>query len=271
VRSAALPVLGDVVAVVPSVAPSARRQGLRLVADVDPPAAAVDATAGPHIAAAVGAHIGVAASAYVDAAAGPSIGAAVVADAPALHALMAKYVARGLLLPRTVAAIAAHIDDYVVARHDDRIIGCAALRQYAGGLAEIGALAVAEDRHGAGVGRRLVETLVAAARERGLQRVFALTLQDGFFHRLGFETVQVSELPQKIARDCAACPRRHRCDEIAVSLWLTAAPGPALSDQPGAVSGEHGAGPRAAPAGLSARHPDRHQPSTPQEFPCPTP
>jgi N-acetylglutamate synthase-like GNAT family acetyltransferase len=103
---------------------------------------------------------------------------------------------------------------------EDNIVGCAALRIYSSELAEIGALAVAEDRHGAGIGRRLVEALVHDARLLGLSRVFALTLQDGFFHRLGFATTDIAEFPGKIAADCATCARRTTCTEIAVAQTL---------------------------------------------------
>jgi hypothetical protein len=72
-------------------------------------------------------------------------------------------------------------------------------------------------RQGTGLGRRAVETLVHDARALGLQRVFALTLQDRFFHRLGFETVAISEFPEKVAADCSTCSRRATCAEIAVA------------------------------------------------------
>ncbi|MGH7464961.1 MAG: GNAT family N-acetyltransferase, partial [Longimicrobiales bacterium] len=98
--------------------------------------------------------------------------------------------------------------------------GCAALRIYSGHVAEVGALAVRADRHGSGIGRRLVEALVHDAVLLGLRRVFALTLADGFFHRLGFETTLVSEFPEKLAADCSSCARRPTCREIAVARTL---------------------------------------------------
>ena len=50
-----------------------------------------------------------------------------------------------------------------------------------------------------------------------VSRVFALTVQERFFHRLGFRTVPMTEFPEKIARDCQGCARRATCAEIAVS------------------------------------------------------
>jgi amino-acid N-acetyltransferase len=141
-------------------------------------------------------------------------------DAAAIHALQQAFVARGLLLPRSIEQIYRTIRDFVVAEQDGQVVGSASLRIYSAELAEVGALAVAEDVQGTGVGRRLVETLLHDARVLGLRRVFALTLQDGFFHRLGFRTTLVAEFPAKIAADCSGCDRRDRCDEIAVDIVL---------------------------------------------------
>lgn len=142
-------------------------------------------------------------------------------DAREIHALLETFVAHGQLLPRTLKQVYRTIRDYAVAIADGRIVGCAALRIYSAEVAEIGALAVAPDRHGGGIGRRLVETLVHDARTLGLRRVFALTLQDGFFHRLGFETTLISEFPEKVAADCSSCARRATCNEIAVAYTVT--------------------------------------------------
>lgn len=149
-----------------------------------------------------------------------SIRRATPADAAAIHELQHDFVARGLLLPRSIAQIYRTIREFIVVVEQGRVVGCAALRIYSAELAEVGALAVAEDLHGAGIGRRLVETLVGEARTLGLRRVFALTLQDGFFHRLGFETVHISAFPAKVAADCSVCARRHTCNEIAVAITL---------------------------------------------------
>lgn len=142
-------------------------------------------------------------------------------DAHEIHELLEVFVAHGQLLPRTLKQIYRTIRDYVVAIEGERITGCCALRIYSADVAEIGALAVAPDRHGIGIGRRLVETLVHDAGTLGLRRVFALTLEDGFFHRLGFEATTLSEFPEKVAADCSSCARRATCREIAVARTLT--------------------------------------------------
>jgi amino-acid N-acetyltransferase len=111
--------------------------------------------------------------------------------------------------------------EFVVAEHDGRIAGCAGLRLYSSDLGEIVGLAVSEESHGRGVGRLMVETLLAQAKSLGLQRVIALTLQPAFFHKLGFEAAEVADYPQKIAADCNRCAKRATCIETAVAYDLS--------------------------------------------------
>jgi amino-acid N-acetyltransferase len=141
-------------------------------------------------------------------------------DAAEIHALLENYVAPGMLLPRTLRQVYRSIRDFIVVVDRGRIIGCGALRIYSAELAEIGALAVLDGYQGTGLGGRVVETLVHDARALGLQRVFALTLRDRFFHRLGFETVPIGTFPEKVAADCSTCSRRAACAEIAVAYTL---------------------------------------------------
>ncbi len=141
---------------------------------------------------------------------------ATLADVDAMHALQADFVAQRILLARTVEHIRATIDRYVVAVADDAVVGTGMLKLYSAELAEVCALAVAPAWQKHGVGRRIVSALVEDAHALGIRRVIALTLQDSFFHRLGFTTTALSRLPEKVAADCKVCPKRHACDEIAV-------------------------------------------------------
>lgn len=144
-------------------------------------------------------------------------------DVEAIHAVQADFVASRILLARSVEHIRATIDRYVVAVDGDGLVGTGQLKLYSADLAEVCALAVAPAYQKHGVGRRIVEALLADAAMLGIQRVIALTLQDGFFHRLGFTTTALSVLPEKVAADCRACPKRHACDEIAVVRDVAAA------------------------------------------------
>jgi amino-acid N-acetyltransferase len=155
-----------------------------------------------------------------DADGAPSLRSAAAADAACIHALLERFVGVGLLLPRSEAQVLDAIADFIVAVEGDRVVGSVALRSYSPQLAEIGALAVADELQGTGLGCRLVEAAVQEARSRGVRCVFALTMQVGFFHRLGFATAELAQFPQKLAADCASCARRTVCTEVAVALAL---------------------------------------------------
>ncbi|HYS21360.1 MAG TPA: N-acetyltransferase [Gemmatimonadales bacterium] len=150
--------------------------------------------------------------------------AARLADVPALETLMAPFVATGDLLPRSRYDLCRHIKEYVVAQEeterDQTIVACGSLKLYSETLAEIAGVAVQDDRQGRGLGRAVIETLVAEARALGLSEVFALTRKPAFFLRLGFGPAEKAQFPQKVWADCARCPRQACCDEIAVTLKL---------------------------------------------------
>lgn len=152
--------------------------------------------------------------------AGPAVRPAALADVPAMEALMEPFVRTGDLLPRSSYELARHIREYVVAEAEGQIVGTGSLKIYSAALAEVAALAVRDDQQGQGVGRRLVETLVANARALALAEVFGLTRKPEFFLRLGFRLAARGEFPLKVWADCARCPRQHACDEVAVALRL---------------------------------------------------
>jgi N-acetylglutamate synthase-like GNAT family acetyltransferase len=140
-------------------------------------------------------------------------------DVPAMVALMGPYIATGDLLPRTGSDLERDIANYSVATNEHgTVIGMGALKPYSPGLAEVIALAVSPRAQGQGAGQAIVERLLDRAAELGFADVFALTRVPGFFHRLGFTTVEKIRFPLKVWFDCARCPRRHSCDEIAVHL-----------------------------------------------------
>ena len=62
----------------------------------------------------------------------------------------------------------------------------------------------------------LVERIEEEARAVGIGTIFALTLQELFFHRLGFRTVPKELFPLKVWTDCRTCASRDACEEIAV-------------------------------------------------------
>jgi amino-acid N-acetyltransferase len=133
-----------------------------------------------------------------------------------MSSMINRFAAQGRMLPKSPAELARSFREYVVLCGPEGVVACAGLRVYSSELAEIVGLAVHEDWQGRGLGPRLVLHLVEEARRLGLKRVFAMALEDGFFHPLGFRTVPREWLPEKLAADCRACARRVGCREIAV-------------------------------------------------------
>src|SRR5579863_455550 len=86
-------------------------------------------------------------------------------DVNNIAALINGYAAERVMLPKTADAISLAIEDFVVAtdRHG-RLLGCAALREYAPSLAEVASVAVAAEAHGLGIGAELVRRIERLAR-----------------------------------------------------------------------------------------------------------
>lgn len=140
-----------------------------------------------------------------------------VADMGQVQPLIAGFAAQGLMLPKTLEFLNRNFREFVVAVDaGGKVLGCGALRVYTAQLAEVASLAVSEDAHGLGVGRKIVQQLEVEAEKLGIGTVFALTLQEGFFHRLDYRTVQKEMFPLKVWADCRSCSKIHACDEIAV-------------------------------------------------------
>ena len=143
-----------------------------------------------------------------------------VHDVQAIHALICDNAERDRMLFRSLADIYENLQTFLVAQSDARITGCCALEVVWADLAEIKSLAVDNDLRGQGVGRVLVEKAVDQGRELAVPRIFALTLEPGFFEKLGFTSIAKEKLPMKVWRDCARCPKQQECDEIAMILSI---------------------------------------------------
>lgn len=120
------------------------------------------------------------------------------------------------MLFRSLADIYENLRSFHVAETDGQITGCCALHIIWKDLAEIKSLAVDHSKKGTGIGKALVEASLAHAKNLGLPRVFALTLEPAFFEKLGFEKVERDALPMKVWSDCARCPKQDHCDEVAL-------------------------------------------------------
>jgi len=143
-----------------------------------------------------------------------------IQDVDRIASIITHHAVQGVMLPRSVAALSASLDTYVVADEAGQVVGCGGLDVYTPESAEIYGLATAPEGSPPGTGKAIVQALVARARKRKIGKVFALTLAPGFFSKLGFKTVAHTDLPLKVWKDCVACPKYGNCDEIAMVLDL---------------------------------------------------
>ncbi len=134
--------------------------------------------------------------------------------------LVAEHAHKGLMLPRSRHELSDSLPDFLVVEDGGEVMAMGGLRFYPGGSAEVIGLAVQNHARGSGFGRRVVEALRDRARAGGAYRLFALTLEPAFFERLGFHVMDFGAVPEKVARDCVACPFRVGCRETPVGLEL---------------------------------------------------
>lgn len=141
-------------------------------------------------------------------------------DVPAMLVVLEPYIQAGEILPRTEEDIYRSLREWAVAESGGRIVGVGSLLIMWRDLGEIRSLVIDPAYQGQGIGRRLIEHLVAEARALELPRLFALTRKPGFFLKLGFQLTRLNELPRKVQRDCVFCPKFHACDEVAMVMPL---------------------------------------------------
>jgi len=160
------------------------------------------------------------------------IRAATIHDVPRIQEIINSHAELGKMLFKSYAQLYEDLRDFGVCEIDGEIVGCAALTIIWADLAEIRSLAVDDKFRGKGVGRSLVEWTVSEARRLGIRRLFALTYEQGFFGKLGFEVVAKDSLPLKVWSDCVRCPKRDGCDEIAVIRVLADVEAPLVPSAP---------------------------------------
>jgi amino-acid N-acetyltransferase len=150
----------------------------------------------------------------------PQIRPAAIVDVPEIHHLLETYASKGNLLPRTMSELYRHLRDFFVIEIDGRVAAIGALEIFTEDLGEVRSLVVAEEYERRGLGRLMVQRIVAEARRIGLRRLMALTYVPTFFHKLNFKTVPMETLPEKVWGVCIKCYKYNNCDETAVLLEL---------------------------------------------------
>jgi len=141
-------------------------------------------------------------------------------DVEAMHALLLPYSEKKIVLPRSHDSLYQHLQEFVIAEYDGRLVGLAALHVYQSNLAEVRSLVVSDSHQGMGIGKLLVDASEKVASELGIQRLFALTYVTGFFAHMGYRVVPKESLPHKIWTACIHCEKFSNCDEVAMEKRL---------------------------------------------------
>ncbi|HID70500.1 MAG TPA: N-acetyltransferase [Desulfobacterales bacterium] len=138
-------------------------------------------------------------------------------DVKTIHSLLNHFADKGLLLGRSYSALYDQLRDFkVFTDSEERLLGVCALHISWEDLAEIRSLAVHEDAQGKNIGKKLVRACLEEANHFGIDKVFTLTYQAGFFRKQGFVDIDKNKLPHKIWSDCMNCPKFPDCDEEAL-------------------------------------------------------
>ena len=142
-------------------------------------------------------------------------------DVKAIYGILKVYADQQIVLARDETDITFYLKNFSVCEADGVIAGCVALRDFGNELMEVRSLAVKEEFKGMGIGRAMLQFVIDRLKQQKQQaRVFALTYQDKFFQKLGFNVVAKELFPEKIWADCEKCPKKEHCDEIAVLLEI---------------------------------------------------
>ncbi len=144
-------------------------------------------------------------------------------DVPAISCLVEEYAGPGYLLPRRPKEIERTIGSWFIVQLGNELLACGSLLPYSESLAEIRSMAVAPGHSGQGHGSAVLTALIEEGRRRGYQTLFALTRAVPFFENHGFSVSHHLHFPEKVWRDCLACPFIDDCDETAVVLDLSQA------------------------------------------------
>ena len=139
-------------------------------------------------------------------------------EAPLLYALISNNLTKGHLLPRSLEEITFHSHRFLVAVKDKEVMACAELAELGSRVTEIRSYVVSESHRGQGIGKFLLQELLATAKERGRQILCAFTHNPRPFIRFGFSIVPHRWVPEKISTDCHSCSLFRNCQQYAVVL-----------------------------------------------------
>ena len=151
------------------------------------------------------------------------IRAATLKDAERIFALVS--LNRDMLVPRSLGNIVESIDRFVLAECEGEMAGCAAYQVHPeigdaeAATVEIVSVAVKSIFRRRGIGRALVEAVIANVTRFRPKEVLVLTFAPEFFRKLGFSETPKTEVMHKLYTGCINCTKHANpftCPEIAM-------------------------------------------------------
>ena len=150
---------------------------------------------------------------------------ATLRDAEGVYALIARN--SDQLVPRSLGGVVESVDRFFVADCGGRAVGCASYQVHPeigdaeAASVEVVSVAVDAAVRRRGVGRRLVEAVLARAASIRPREVVVLTFAPEFFRSLGFVEIAKTEVMHKLYTGCINCTKHanpYTCPEIAMRL-----------------------------------------------------
>jgi amino-acid N-acetyltransferase len=111
-------------------------------------------------------------------------------DIKGIRALIDAFALQRRLLNKETVTLYESVQEFTVAVEDGVVVGCGALHILWEDLAEVRTVAVAENLHGKGVGRKILNSIIDRAKTIGVERIFCLTFETEFFGSLGFKEIE---------------------------------------------------------------------------------
>jgi amino-acid N-acetyltransferase len=142
---------------------------------------------------------------------------ATLSDVKIMQELVEEEVKKGVILKRDEDEIATNIRSYILAFHDNLLVGYAALHIHSIDLSEVRSLIVDDRARGLGIGKKIVQYCLQEAKTLEVKEVLVLTYIADFFKKLGFTEIDKEQIPEhKIWLDCVKCIHFPVCNEISL-------------------------------------------------------
>jgi len=110
-------------------------------------------------------------------------------DVRAIRSLVEPMARSRRIVSKDAVAYYEAVHEFRVVEVDREVVGCGALHVMWEDVAEVRTVAVRPEFKGRGLGSALLNALLQDARDLGVQRVFCLTFETGFFGGHGFQPI----------------------------------------------------------------------------------